>query len=152
MRRWIPMMLVSIVGVAGFAGCGSDDEGASAGPSLPESTLPAPSGTEVAAVYEDVDYYGACGNETLTTDEGISFYPLTSDEVEALDLDAYAVDGAPPGSGPEGFRSPLGVAPPGPGDDVGTLVVYGDGIARFESDSGNVRWLTDEFREFAFVC
>lgn len=151
MRRWIPMLMVSLVGVAGFAACGSDDEGAS-GSSLPESTLPAPSETEVAVVYEDVDYYGACGNETLTTDDGISFYPLTSDEVEALDLDAYPGDAAPSESGPEGFRTPLGVAPPGPGDDVGTLVVYDDGIARFESDSGTVRWLTDEFREFTFVC
>ena len=37
MRRWIPLLMVSIVGVAGFAGCGSDDESASTGPSQPES-------------------------------------------------------------------------------------------------------------------
>ena len=68
-------MTVSIVGVAGFAGCGSDDE-----------------------------------------------------------------------TRPPVRRSPSRLA------DVGILVVYDDGIARFESDSATVRWLTDEFRESTFVC
>ena len=151
MGRWISMLLVSIVGVAGLTACGSDGDGASTDPSTPLSTLPEPSGPQVVTVLDDVDYYGACGNEILTTDEG-TFYPLSSDEVDALDVDEYpgkaAGDAEPAGL----VAAPRMVAPPGPGDDVGTLVIYSDGIARFESDSGTLRWLTDEPREYNFVC
>jgi hypothetical protein len=151
MRRWIPMVMVSIVGVAALSGCGSDS-GASRYSSTSGSTLPEPSSPEVVTVLDDVDYYGACGNEILTTDEG-TFYPLSSDEVEALDVDRYPGDGATGDTEPAGFvAAPRMVAPPGPGDDVGTLVIYSDGIARFESDSGTVRWRTDEPREYSFVC
>ena len=144
--------MVSIVGVAGLAACGSDGEGASTDPSTPASTLPEPAGPQVVTVLDDVDYYGACGNEILTTDEG-TFYPLSSDEVDALDIDAYPDDESTGGTEPAGLvAAPRMVAPPGPGDDVGTLVIYSDGIARFESDSGAVRWLTDEPREYNFVC
>jgi len=145
-------LMVSIVGVAGLSACGSDGEGASRYSSAPGSTLPEPSGPQVVTVLDDVDYYGACGNEILKTDEG-TFYPLSADEVEALDIDAYAMDAATGDTEPAGLvAAPRMVAPPGPGDDVGTLVIYGDGIARFESDSGDVRWLTDEPREYTFVC
>jgi hypothetical protein len=44
------------------------------------------------------------------------------------------------------------VPPPGPGDDVGTLIVYADGMARYESDSGNVMWLTNVEPEYTWVC
>ncbi|MBN2176583.1 MAG: hypothetical protein JW722_02890 [Demequinaceae bacterium] len=42
--------------------------------------------------------------------------------------------------------------PPGPGDDIGTVIVYSDGMARFESRSGNVAWLTREVQEYGYVC
>jgi hypothetical protein len=159
MRRWIPVMLVPLVAVAALAGCGSDSEDAGTETSTPGSTpvssptLPAPSGVEVAMVLEDVEYYGACGNEILDLDEG-TFYPLTSDEVEALQEELYATLVGTPAAGtePAGMIAAPRVAPPGPGDDVGTLVVYADGVARFESDSGQVRWLSDEVHEYNFVC
>jgi hypothetical protein len=44
------------------------------------------------------------------------------------------------------------VAPPGPGDDIGTLIVYSDGMARYESDSGTVEWLTTEVHTYNWVC
>jgi hypothetical protein len=37
------------------------------------------------------------------------------------------------------------VVDPGPGDDIGTLTVWADGVARWESDSGNLAtWLVDD--------
>jgi hypothetical protein len=45
------------------------------------------------------------------------------------------------------------VAEPGPGDDVGTLVVWADGVARWVSDSGNLDvWLIAEELTYDWVC
>jgi hypothetical protein len=44
------------------------------------------------------------------------------------------------------------VAPPGPGDDIGDMIVYVDGTARFESDSGWVIWSTDREQTCGWVC
>ena len=109
--------------------------------------MPSPSGTEITAVYEDVDYYGACGNETLTTDEGISFYPLTPEEVEALDLDAYSDDGARPTPARRVSGRPWGSPRRGrvtTWEPSSSTAMASPGSSR---TAGTVRWLTDEFRE-----
>ena len=45
---------------------------------------------------------------------------------------------------------------PGPGDDIGVMVIYADGMARFESKSGRVIWLTSDERiynwTYNWVC
>jgi len=42
--------------------------------------------------------------------------------------------------------------PPGPDDATGTLAVYSNDIARFESDRGRVIWLTTDERTYNWVC
>ena len=103
----------------------------------------------VMDIVEDVGYYGACGNETLVLGAS-TYYPLLADDLAEFDPSRYRVDLV------EGARSGFGGQPlvpnPGPGDDTGTLVVYDDGMARFESDSGRVIWLTIETRTYNWVC
>jgi hypothetical protein len=98
---------------------------------------------EVVDVFEGVDYYGACGNETVVVD-GTQLYPLLPIELDHLDESMYPLPGER-----EGMAR---VMPPGPGDDVGTMVLYSDGVARFQSDSGRVIWLTQESRVYNWVC
>lgn len=130
--------LVLPLALACVAGCG-DSAGSSDDP---------PVSPAIIETIDDVEYYGACGNETLTIGERM-YYPLYPDEVDELDEDFYTLVGA----------SLIGidavnpsVAEPGPGDDIGTLVVFADGMARFESDSGRVIWLTVEEHTYDFVC
>jgi hypothetical protein len=124
---------------------------------IPSTTAPESSLVEVVAVYERVAYYGACGNETATVD-GVTYFPLFNEAYprpdgagRLLDLDRYPVPGAALGmrAAPTGA---LRVAPPGPGDDIGDMIVYADGIARFESDSGWVIWLTDDEQTYDWEC
>jgi hypothetical protein len=45
------------------------------------------------------------------------------------------------------------VVAPGPGDDIGDVTVFADGLALFESDSGDLTtWLTREQRTYNWVC
>ena len=45
------------------------------------------------------------------------------------------------------------VPAPGPGDDVGTLVVWADGVGRWTSDSGDIDvWVVDEELTYNWVC
>jgi len=97
-------------------------------------------------VFEDVQYYGACGNETVAVG-GTMYYPLVEDEREVLDETRYPLEVVDPGE--SGF---MRVVPPGPGDDIGTMIVYRDGMARFESQSGRVLWLTDQERTYNWEC
>ena len=100
----------------------------------------------VVAVHEDFSFYGPCGDNSLDV-FGTTYYQLYAEEVEALDESRYPHAGDM--NGPEGFAR---VAPPGPGDDVGTLIVYSDGMARYESESGIVEWLTTELHTYNWVC
>ena len=51
------------------------------------------------------------------------------------------------------FRSFVRVPNPGPGDDVGTLVVWADGVARWVSDSGKIDvWMIDDEITYMWVC
>ena len=123
----------------------------------PSTTAPEPLLVEVAAVHERVEYYGACGNETVTVD-GVTYYPLFNEAYprpdgvgRILELDRYPVAGAVLAI--RGASTTVGrVAPPGPGDDIGDLIVYVDGTARFESDSGWVIWLTDQQQTYDWEC
>src|SRR5690606_8806107 len=117
-----------------------------------------------------VRYYPACGNEVLSHG-GTTWYPFLHDEdvpyPEGYGRDGMLADPADPadaaaaalaGQGPlvlalGASGSVPRVAPPGPGDDVGTLTVFSEGIAFFESDSGDLSiWLTDEPRKYPWVC
>ncbi len=97
---------------------------------------------EVDEVIEGVGYYYACENEVLTLPDGRVFYPIHDEP----DFDESEYSNALIGGG-------VGlVAPPGPGDDRGTLTIYTDGVAHWESDSGIEAWLDDTEREFNWVC
>lgn len=99
----------------------------------------------VVEVVDGIEWYEPCGNVPLRVD-GDVWWPLLPEELEAIDETRY-----PEPDEPQGLATR--VVPPGPGDDVGTLVVYSDGIARFESDSGAiVIWLGDEARSYDWVC
>jgi hypothetical protein len=162
MRRNPPMYrrltkLIALVAVPAclVSACSSDDEDTTVTGSTPDTTEAAPPATPetrlkgIAGVIDDFDYYGACGNETVTVD-GTTYYPVFPEERPAIDTSLYPLP-----DGTSGFAPPAGaarVAPPGPGDDVGTMVVYDDGMARFESDSGRIIWLTEEPHTYNWVC
>ncbi|GAB3845075.1 hypothetical protein [Nesterenkonia populi] len=102
---------------------------------------------ETAEVVEDVEYYHACGNETLHLQDGRVFYPLLPEEQDDFDESPYSSSARPGPAGPL-----IAVAPPGPGDDAGTLTIYDDGMAYWESESGITAWLSDEEREYNWDC
>jgi hypothetical protein len=57
----------------------------------------------------------------------------------------------PPGAVVQGFVRR--VPSPGPGDDIGTLVVWADGVARWTSESGKLDvWMIDEVISYSWVC
>jgi hypothetical protein len=142
----VGMMLIA-------AGCGDDagNGAASLPPVTAQSTVPAPpASTSVAgddptivARHADFAFYGPCGNSSIEV-EGVVYFQLHEHEVEALDASTYPIV-----DGPAGFAR---VAPPGPGDDVGTLLVYSDGVARYESRSGTVEWFNDRPHMYNWVC
>jgi hypothetical protein len=115
------------------------------GTSLQPPPATAPDGPAPLASFDDFSYYGACGNEPVDV-HGTTYYPLFPEELAALDQSRYRSDDA---GAPAGFAR---VAPPGPGDDIGTIVLFSDGIARFESDSGRVIWLSVEEHTYNWVC
>jgi hypothetical protein len=126
---WFRVMVAASLFIV--PGCGEDDD------------------IRTPSVVDDVEYYGACGNETLVVGSS-TFYPLLPDERDALDNAKY------PLNRPNGLVSGIGgglrVVPPGPGDDIGTLTVYNDGIARFQSDSGRTIWLSTDQRTYDWDC
>lgn len=114
---------------------------------IPPTSPPAP--VPIASVFESVEFYPACGSETLDH-LGVTWYQLVHPGYEAAypELqerfdEVIAVDrAASPVAGIAGFAR---VGPPGPGDDIGTLVVWADGVARWVSDSGQLDvWMVDE--------
>lgn len=105
----------------------------------------------IVSVHEDVEYYIACADVPVTLD-GIRWYPVADwgNEQTAEVLERImGVDRERP-AGPVGFAPR--VSPPGPGDDIGTVYVYADGFAWFESDSGQTIWLTQEEIVYTWVC
>lgn len=108
---------------------------------------PEPGSVASTESHDDLEYYYACGNEILEMADGRTFYPLFPEEQDTFDDAPYA---APAASAWGGVM--LGVAAPGPGDDTGTLTIYEDGMAHWESDSGIEAWLTDEPQDYNWVC
>jgi hypothetical protein len=110
----------------------------------------------IVALHEDVSFYPACGNETLTF-EGLTWYQLNYydgyDEEYAAIYQAFADAERDPSPvvGRRGFAP--AVVEPGPGDDVGTLVIWADGVARWVSDSGDLDvWMVDEEITYNWEC
>ena len=112
---------------------------------------------EVAGVYEGVEFYPACGNETLRH-QGVTWYPVVQvgfdpmdpalqrrvDEVLAVDREDSPVVGV------HGFAR---IPSPGPGDEIGTLVVWADDVARWVSDSRDLDvWMIDDEIRYSWVC
>ena len=158
MRRGTATLIVLFTACA-VGSCDSDDDSSTEPTSTGEpggttvepttSVTTPPNAVEIAAVFEGFEYYGACGNETVEVG-GTMFYPLFRDEQRDLDGSQY-----PKRYDDSDVVSPGGllrVPAPGPGDDIGTMIVYSDGMARFESDSGRVIWLTDREHRYNWVC
>ena len=101
-------------------------------------------------------YYPACGNETLEVD-GTTWYPIKRDGWQEPSFDSPTATVTPQASAASGGRgigvsAPM-VAAPGPGDDHGTLMIYDNGIAYWNSDSGNIHtWLTTAPQTYNWVC
>ncbi len=107
-------------------------------------------GVPVTDVVENVGYYYACGNEVLQLPDGRSFWPLLEqDRVNRTKyLDTPTDDNALAFTG----SLTLAVAPPRPGDDIGTLTVYEDGMAKYVSHRGTTAWLDDEPVTYGWEC
>ena len=130
-----------------------------------ESTIPAaqisptttPDPVVIIDVHTGVLAYPACGNEPFEH-RGVTWYPLFSegfdpmmddlqervDEVLAVQRESSPV---------RGVHGLVRVFAPGPGDSIGTLVVWADGVARWVSDSGDLDvWLVDEPISYSWIC
>lgn len=154
-------------GVA-VSACGSDDEAGRTEPSteteVPSSSTPSPTSVtnapavvEIAGTYEGVTTYPACGNETFEHLD-VTWYPLVqegldpvTDDLQGRADDVLAVEReASPVFEVHGL---LRVVPPGPGDAIGTLAVWADGVARWVSDSGDLDvWMIDDPITYNWAC
>jgi hypothetical protein len=110
-----------------------------------------PTAVTLAGIYDGISFYPACGNETLEH-EGVTWYQVNERDFPEQYGAAVAVEREQPldEGGVRGFAR---VVAPGPGDDVGTLLVWADGVARFTSDSGDLTaWLIDDELTYNWVC
>ncbi len=106
----------------------------------------------IVGVFEGVQFYPACGNEELEH-EGVVWYQVQ--ESEYPELYDRAVNGDR--ESPPDTVSVQGFAPrvmaPGPGDDIGTLIVWSDAVAYFVSDSGDLHaWLVQDELTYNWEC
>ena len=109
---------VSIAGLLLLAACGDQgdapDDAVPADAAAAATTVLDTAGVEIVIVYERVEYYGACGNETVAVD-GVTYYPILSEDLQKVELDRYPLFGAQLGVFGLLALAPQ-VAPPGPGD------------------------------------
>jgi hypothetical protein len=112
---------------------------------------------EIVDVVDAVGFYPACGNETLDH-QGTTWFTLANAAYGSVDPSfeqradvVLSIDReASPVMGRQGL---VRVVEPGPGDDIGTLVVWADGVARWVSDSGDLDvWLIDDELTYNWVC
>lgn len=154
---------ITSVTVLLVGGCGDASREATPGGSAAPRT--------VVQVHEDVAFYPACGNEVLEL-ASITWYQLLPDEQRSLREEQENETSMGPAS-PGTFtmvrssvrpaqaprlvlthgRNVPAVVAPGPGDDIGDVTVFADGLALFESDSGDLTtWLTQEERTYNWEC
>ena len=159
MRAFLSMFVAATLALSA---CG-DDEPVST-PPPPDSTtapstvtIPPPSTTDapeatVVEVYDGVDFYPACGNEQLSHD-GTTWYQVQQNEYpEIYERVTNGNREDPPETVAVRGFAPRVVAP-GPGDNVGTLVVWSDGVAYFVSDSGDLTaWMVDDELTYPWEC
>jgi hypothetical protein len=144
--------VISLITLLTLAACGGDDTSGEAPTTTaaPTTTTAAPDGdVTIVDVIKGFEFYNPCQNSTIDV-KGTAYYSVPegsmADSGDFPDIDESRY---PLPDEPQGFAR---VVPPGPGDDVGTMVVYSDGIARFESDSGLVSWFTDQEQTYNWVC
>lgn len=159
--------LTAVVGLL-LAGCAAPGSKPHSWDSTYDYGTPGP----VISAHGDVKYYPACGNEVLTF-EGRTWFQFKPMHPDAMPHDPLASapvstgdagDAASPTPsalglvGGAGGRGVLGMAvhrvvAPGPGDDVGTLVIYENDLAYWQSNTGGLsRWLTNHEIEYNWVC
>ncbi|WP_144276243.1 hypothetical protein [Demequina sp. NBRC 110053] len=151
---------VALSGVV-LAGCAAAGNGP-AGPIDWDEELDLGTPGEVVHTVAGVEYYPACGNETLIAGD-TTYYPFTP--ANTWDFPQSEASGvalsAIPGDANLGFARASALRPshlrtvvaPEPGDDTGTLVVYANGFAHWSSDNGELAtWLTTTEIEYAWVC
>ena len=146
----------------GVSGCGSDDQPPAA--TQPTETVLAVQPTtatdapiEIVGLYESIKFYPACGNETLRHQD-VTWYPIVHSGFDPTDPDLqgridaiFAVERVD--SPVVGVRGLARVVAPGPGDDIGTLVVWADGVARWVSESRDLDvWMIDDEIIYTWVC
>lgn len=128
------------------------------GPTSASSEIKAGPTGDVVEVVENVGYYPACGNELIEVN-GVAWFPFTPTDDSPLPDDPFAATlggeaAADGGSGIGVMTAALSaVAPPGPGDDMGTLVIFENDLAYWGSDSGNLEtWLTRNELTYNWAC
>lgn len=163
--RSLGVVGIVVTSIIGLASCSNDDV------TQPSTSVATPTTTEsttattteltervaMLTVQESVEFYPACGNEPLNH-SGRTWYPIAhvgSDPMDAsfqdrLDAVLEADREDPPVAR---MHSVARVVPPGPGDDMGTLIVWADGVARWMSDSGDLDvWMIDDELTYDWVC
>ena len=121
------------------------------------SLVPDPDPAAIVGVYEAIQFYPACVNERLDH-QGVTWYPIVAAGVRPIDPalqprvdEIFAIDRE--NSPVTGVRGIVRVVAPGPGDDIGTLVVWEDGVARWVSDSRDLDvWMIDDEIEYMWAC
>lgn len=159
---------IVLTSVIGLVSCSNQDDATQPSESVETSTTPmvsetSPTTTEspdpvpILDVYDDVEFYPACGNETLNH-SGQMWYPIARVGFDPMDASLQeTVDAV---LGVEREESPVArmqglvrVSPPEPGDDVGTMVVWADGVARWVSDNGDLDvWMIDREITYTWDC
>ena len=135
-RRWVIVAITAVVILGALYG-------------VTQHVSPTPLG--YASKTAGVEFYPACGNTPLKNG-GLTWYPISREGWSRPVVESSAASGGMGGRGLGAARLPM-VPAPGPGDDVGTLYVYRDGIAYWVSDSRNLdQWLTLVPQTYNWVC
>ncbi|MGD8150598.1 hypothetical protein [Ornithinimicrobium sp. Y1694] len=103
----------------------------------------------------DDSRYGLDSPQSHSPDPEFDAAPIRGMPSLAADLPAMPrlISAGAPGFAPMSGMAFPAIPAPEPGDDVGTVTIFTDGMAHFVSDSGELeRWLTTEEREYGWVC